>query len=1120
MMNKAFMRGISSLLAVFMAIALCISAVADEYEGFVNERLRETEDSITVTSETAYYKTAFTDDGIPSDEGMAALIAAEDAHNMQAMEESVVLVLNNGALPLDAESEGNVTLLGRAVADPVYRCGSAGPSIDEKRLVTFHDAIVDAGFSVNQEVYDAYGTSTTARKSNGSDVSIGEENISFYTSTLRKSFSQYGDAAIILLSRKGGEGNDMLYETANTTSQLSLQPEEADLLKMVKEQKDAGVFKKVIVLINSAYAMELEWIYEEAYGVDACLWIGNPGLTGFEGVANVLAGKANPSGHFVDTYAADSMSAPATQNAGDITAADGVSKYYVQAEGIYLGYKYYETRYEDLILNRHNASSEAGVFASAQGAWNYAEEITFPFGYGLSYTTFEQKLDSVEWDDNTNTITATVTVTNTGSVAGKDAVQLYAQTPYTQYDMEHFVEKSAIQLLDFAKTKMLEPGESETLTITADKYLLASWDSTAHEGKGGYILDNGDYYIAIGNDVHDALNNILAAKGAEGMYDETGVEVAGNAANAVVHKMASFDDTTYQYSEHTGEEVVNRFNTELYAVDYNYFYPGTVTYLTRQDWNTFPVVYDGLEISQRMRQIQAGEYYDEIKPDRTASISASSLEADKGIRFFDMKDVPWEDEEAWNTFLMQMSLADLASATDDSTGQKAIESVGKPKISVADGPDGGSASYKYGDRGNNTVYVNEGTLACSWNKELWHDRGAYMAEDALYNATSAIYGPGADIHRTPFSGRNHEYYSECSLMSYLCAAVECKAIQDGGCVAALKHICANDQETNRSAVMTFGTEQALRQGSMKPFEGAMTKGTAMGAMCGLNSIGACSAARNAALLTDCVRGEWGYKGFIITDAKSCFETPEVTLAAGTDVFCLVNDQRKAYIEAVKVGDEFVLEDLLQTNKRLYYTYLHSNLINGLTATQEPEVSNTSSWWQTALKLLDIVLGVLVLISTSIYFCLLIREKRTGVSGCRKKVSERVKKMGILMWVYYFSLMLLFIADIAFFALNGKDQTFTIGCFIAVIAAFVFGIIGLITGFDCARWFTIVTLGIANAFHWYKGLPSLSDWWNGVNFIGGNQEAVIAFGSILVLVTVIAIIVNFTEERRPKIQEVE
>lgn len=310
--------------------------------------------------------------------------------------------------------------------------------------------------------------------------------------------------------------------------------------------------------------MELGWL--EEYGVDACLWIGLPGQRGFEAVAGILNGTVNPSGHLTDTYAANSLSAPSVvngsfnnQNWSNLEevlevvedADDGVSWSTVQAEGIYIGYKYYETRYEDVVLKQGNADDAVG--SSYGKAWDYAEEVTYPFGYGLSYTEFEQTLDDVVIEGDK--ITVTVTVKNTGAAAGKSVIQIYAQTPYGDYEKENLVEKSAIQLLNFGKTELLQPGESQTLTVECEKYLLASYDYTNAKS---YIMSEGDYYIAIGENVHDALNNVLAAKGADGMTDADGVAAAGEEGKTYTWK-ENFDADTCRNSRYTGKEVTNQF---------------------------------------------------------------------------------------------------------------------------------------------------------------------------------------------------------------------------------------------------------------------------------------------------------------------------------------------------------------------------------------------------------------------------------------------------------------------------------------------------------------------------------------------------------------------------------
>lgn len=963
-MKKSLIQGLSVVIAFVVMLLGTLTFLGNKYEGSVNAALGTGGGSGAVGDGEFTYKSEFTADGKPSDEGMKKLLQAEDEFNRDGMGESAVLVKNNGALPLSDDVK-NVTLFGKSMTDPVYRCTSAGPTLDTARLIDPEKAFSAAGYNVNKTLLDAYRADPTKRTS-GATQSIGEVSKSFYASALQAGFSDYGDAAIIMFSRLAGEGIDAAKSDADGENQLALHRQEADLLEMVKGYKDRGVFKNVVVLINSAYAMELGWLYDESYGVDAALWIGNPGLTGFEAIPAILKGEYNPSGHFVDTFAESSLSAPATQNMGDTNFAGSTLTYAVYAEGIYVGYKYYETRYEDVVLGRYNAGSEKGTFASS-GGWNYADEVVFPFGFGMSYTTFEQTLDEVKWNDD-GTIDIKVTIKNTGVKAGKSVIEVYAQTPYTDYDRAHGVEKSAIQLLDFSKTELLQPNESKSYDITADRYLLASWDSSARGGKGGYILDGGDYYIAIGNNAHDALNNILAAKGADGLTDEWGNAVNGNADKAKTHNIAALDETTYSKTE-AGNEVSNKF-TGLFASDYNDFFEDGVTYMTRSDWNTFPARIENLAIDERMKKIRSGDFYEELKSLMPTPKNYAS-ESNAGIKFIDMKDVEWTNEEKWTQFLGQLSIGEMALVIVDSWGQKAVTSVSKPPNYQCDGPDGGSAKYKYGDKGNNTTYVNQGTMSCSWNKELFERRGELLAEDGLYNVTSVTMGPGVDIHRSPYSGRNHEYYSEDSVFSYIMGAKQCKAMQDKGTIAMLKHLCGNDQETNRKGVCEFMTEQTLREVCLKGFEGCMVKGGAMSAMAAFNCLGVCNAARNKALLTDVVRGEWDWKGFIDTDANDCVDTPTLCVVSGIDMFCLTSGVDKT-VARDAASDSYALEALNKTNKRFYYAHLRSNLINGMT--RDTVVGDNVPWWKIALVVLDVVTGVIAAAAVALNIFMIVTKK--------------------------------------------------------------------------------------------------------------------------------------------------
>lgn len=945
MKKKSLFRGLAAVCGLLCAVSGFITPVAYANAGNINTFLGISAPSInaSATPETMYFKTAYTSDGLVSEEGQAGLIEAEDAYNIRSMEEGAVLVYNrDNALPLKAER--NVTLFGSVVAKPITHGAS-----DPDRWIDFDAALSAAGFNINKTVLDAYKSSATARDLKTSD--IGEEPISFYTQELRNSFSQYHDAAIVMLSRIAAEGTDMAISDADGIPQLSLHQDEKDMLKMIQESG----FDKTIVIVNSGYAMDLGWL--EEYGVDACFVISAPGLNGYVGVANLLTGDANFSGKLTDTYATDSLSSPAAMNLGDFTWANAdeikgfgkgtnTDKYLIQAEGIYTGYKYYETRYEDCILGQGNAACGKGVYASASGTWNYADEVVFPFGYGLSYTTFEQRLDQVTMDETAHTVTAVVTVTNTGDVAGKSVVELYAQTPYTQYDRDNGVEKSAIQLLDFGKTDTIEPGDSATVTLTSDLYLLASYDEN---GAKGYIMDAGDYYLAIGGDAHDALNNILAAKGGAELTDAEGNPVAGDVENTYHWVQNELDTQTYRLSAATGAEVTNRFDGQI---DLNDLMPDTVTYLSRSDWEgTYPVSYTNLSADSAMFPALDGNTYQQ--PTDAPKVSDFAKGRSAGLSLVDMKDVPYDDNETWDKFLDQMTVQDLTVALCDNFGIEAVPSVGKPYHQDKDGPEGVQATYPYGNIPC-TIYVDPCVSAASWSKELLTLRGSFMGEDAIYSGVPFLWSIGANLHRTPYNGRNYQYFSECSIFTYYAGACVTQGMTEKGVAAGIKHFAANDQELNRMGVATFMTEQTLRQNAFRGFEGAITQAHSLGIMSSYNRFGCVAASQDPAAQTGVLREEWGFEGINVTDAalNERYMHSLESVAAGSDMFCMQPARSKDFLDAINGGDGYMLQAVRTANKHYYYAMSRSLLTNGL----EPGASVQSfvPWWQPALIAVDVV----------------------------------------------------------------------------------------------------------------------------------------------------------------------
>ncbi len=977
-------RGLAGIFSSLLAIAICMTTVAFSIDGSINAALgintTRLENSDSDSSDAVYFASDYGDVLNPTAEDVAALIADEDAFVAEEMENAAVLLRNeDDCLPLQ-EDERKITLFGHASVDPLYSCSSGGGTNDPSRQIDYYTAFSNAGFEINDTVYEAYENSDTERvtPTGGATENIGEEPISFYTDELRDTFQDYGDVAVIIIAREGGEGMDLKTTDYEGISQLALHQNEIDMLSMIQEYKDAGVFQKVILIDNSPYALELGWL--EEYGVDACLYVGTLGLTGTVGIVNLLTGEANPSGKLVDTYAEDSLSSPGVQNFGDFTFenADEIISlctdteddgselihYVIYQEGIYIGYKYYETRYEDCILGQGNADSDTGTFASGS-SWDYAAEVVYPFGYGLSYTQFEQELGDVEVTDEE--IVAEVTVTNTGDTAGKSVVQLYVQTPYTEYDKENLIEKSSVQIAGFGKTDLLDPGESETLTITVDKYLIASYDENGAEG---YILDAGDYYCAIGDDAHDALNNILAAKGAEGMFDQDGNPVEGNVDKVYAWTQDELDTETFAYSEDTGNRVTNQFE----EIDINYFIEDAVTYLSRQDWEgTWP---EEVQLTATEEMIELIDGYTYEKPEDAPSVSEITVGEDQGIDLIDMREVEYDDP-LWDTFIDQLSYEDLLVCIDESNGNDEVASIGKPASINGDGPDGTQFFYLDSSKviggpngaddasGVTTAYIGESIAACSWDTEMFAKRGYFLGEDCLYAGATQLWSPGGNIHRTPFSGRNHEYYSEDSTLSYLLQIPETEAMMEKGINVSIKHFAGNDQETNRGGVSTFMTEQTWRQVCLRGFEGSFREAGITGTMTSFSRIGCTYVGADSATLTTVLRDEWGFEGVTISDAAAYqYQHAIEGIVAGTDMWCIGSyfspTHGEQILESIEENDDgYLLECLKEANHRYYYAMVNSNLMNGINS--DTEIITITPWWKTALIALDSALGLCTLI---------------------------------------------------------------------------------------------------------------------------------------------------------------
>ena len=948
--------GLSGVTSALLTLVLSGTVLANANAMLINDALGISTSGLNLVGSS--YKM--------DDTGYADLIKDSYQYCIDQLEEGSVLLKNDGALPL-AASERNVTLFGNNSAHTIYRSGAGGPTPNDEYVVDMQKAFTDGGFKINKKLYKAY-------ESSGVQVSLnsaGEVPASFYTNELKTTFDSYSDVAIVTFARYGTENTDPT-RVVDGRAYLALSKNEEDLLQMIKEDSR---FKKTIVLLNGVLPMELDWL--DKYEVNACIWYGNPGYYGLPGIVNILKGDANPSGHTVETFANNTLNSPAMRNFGDFNYTfDGSAKdsqygrkYVVYKEGIYVGYKYYETRYEDCILNQGDAKCAEGA-TEGETEWNYAKEVSFPFGFGLSYSTFTQKFESIDYNAKDDTFTAKVKVTNTSLKAGKEVVQVYVQTPYTDYDKENGLEKASVQLMGYTKVDVPSNKTIEAV-VKFDRYLMASYDVKADGGKGSYILEPGKYYFAVGNDAHDALNNILAQKGATGMFDHNGTAVTGSVDCVKEYDPAikEIDAKTYKKSQYTDKAVENKFAD----ADLNYWADDDqkITYLTRNDWkNTFPTTVSTLHANAKIVDALRMDQYkkDDTTPSYKAMIGKEvEVELDEPIDFIDMKGVPFEDKK-WDEFISQLSLDELCISISDARGIASVASVNKPMNSIAEGPEGLLAKFKYGDKRACTGFATLPTTTATWDHDMQAKYGVMMGEEALFSGVAMVNAPGCNIIRTPYGSRASEYMSEDGVLSYYSVSNIINSMRNKGLICNVKHCFLNNQETNRQGVSTFANEQSIREIYLKPFEGALTRGRSMGIMTSYNRIGLQYAATHSVLMNDVLRGEWGYEGSIIDDAltqSSYYSVGADMLLAGTDIFCL-DGQRGAQIKSLikKTDDGTLVKGLQRANKRIFYSLLHSSMGGSITA--DTKVEDGMYWWQGMLIGIDSVVGLATVGAVAMY----------------------------------------------------------------------------------------------------------------------------------------------------------
>ena len=972
------LRGVAGIFLALLVIFGTVSSVANSWAGKVNELLGVDQATITRSNDPADYR-------YQSDYATASdLIQAEIDLNTRLAAEGSVALKGQPAL-----GGTKVTLFGMRSGAKMQFGGSMGELIEASNVVTLGEAMEANGFSVNPTMLQFYkdmeANYAPTRSSGGNVVNsyegqgaaIGEVPVSEYSAA---SLEGYKDAAVIVLGRDAGESacfypglnglsNPAEFTNSPTGNILSLSNEERELVNWVKGQG----FGKIVVLLNSSTAMEIDELKRDA-AVDSIVWIGNPGAYGTYGIAKLLSGEALPSGHLPDTFAVNTALSPAAQNYGiyvfsNAAEIDESSNhalrsdwYLAELEGIYTGYKYYETRYFDSVLGQGNAASAPAGQSTTAGKWDYDSEVSYSFGYGLEGSTFTEEIEAIgiDWSGETDS-SVRIKVTNTGTVAAKHVVQLYVSVPYTQGG----VEKSAIQLVGYAKTGeaseqsfcdavLLQPGESESVTITFNAQDFYSYDMRySHDGEmGAWVLDPGSYVFATGNGAHDAVNAVLL---------EQHPELAGQITATGAARTETLGDAM-AITESNGATVKN----QLDEADLNAWNAGvSVSYLSRSDWaGSFPKSVDSITATPEMIKLLRNATYDQ-SAELTAYTGPSSFTygADNGLKAIDLQGLDYDDP-AFEQVLEQMSLQDLVNQYIAYLEE--IEEIAMPIENRADSPlgfigtigqrtsgtiyamNGDEEGFKHGTY----VYVGGPVVAATFSPALQKAEGELLGNDSLWTGYDTWFGPGMNLHRTPYNGRNVAYYSEDAVLTGLTGAYVHQGLNEYGVVTNVKHFAFNDQETNRDGLALFLSEQAARENELRGFQIGVRDGDIKGMMSAFNRIGLTHVAAHRGLMNGILRGEWGWNGFMMTDSvKSTgyFLTRETAMAGNDQMLGGSNNAKAWNMSAEEVEKDIVFQNAIRESyHRKLFVYVNSNLMNGITS--DSASSGAVVWWVLALRI--------------------------------------------------------------------------------------------------------------------------------------------------------------------------
>ena len=917
-----------ALVALLVAIVLVVNAIClDPMYSLINNTFGD-----------RYY---LKDDTLRDSEALIEEIAGE----------GMVLLKNDGSLPIKA---GKLNVFGWSSTNPVYG-GTGSGSVDASQAVSLLKGLEEAGFETNKTLsafYVAYRADRPDVGMNGQDWTVPEPSIADYEAKgIFDNAKSFSDTALIVIGRSGGENADLptsiddtdTYKVvggwAGTTGvRYSSQADDIDPSKTYLElttreramvERVTSDFENVYVVINSANAMELGWL-DEYDSIKGAIWCAGPGQTGFRALGRILNGTVNPSGRLVDTYVYDLTKIPAFNWVGYFTydnmkdVVNASPKGWLTAsfnnyiESIYVGYKFYET-------------------AAEEGLIDYDSTVQYPFGYGLSYTTFSQKIEDVK--ETSKDVTLTVSVTNTGSVAGKDVVELYFTPPYTNGG----IEKASVNLVDFAKTSILEPGASESVTFTVNKEDLASYDYSGIKAEGGaYVLEAGEYSLSIRSDSHNVLDSVSFS----------------------VDEDVIYSGDNKRESDFTAAE--NRFERAA----------GDVTYLSRKDgFANYAEATKGPQ-SFSLSDEYIAEFYAQATYDLDAAIAADkgvkmpTTGAKNGLTIRDMEGASYDDSR-WTKLLDQLTVSEMNALIALGGYEVAkVDSIGLPALVEVDGP----AALKNNFSGQTgTAFTAATMLAATWNKDLARARGEMIGRQAHDMNIEGWYGPAMNIHRTPFSGRNFEYYSEDGVLSGLIGAEEVKGAKEYGLITYIKHFALNDSENNRKKFLaTWTNEQAMREVYLKPFELSVKQGGAMGVMTAFNYIGANWASTMPELLKDVLRSEWGFRGVLVTDwfngATDGIMMADSAVRAGTTKMLSSQGDPKAYM--TKTNEASTVAVMREAAHDYLYAIANSDAMNDRNFA-------TSGWVKTLYTVDGILAAVFVIAELLIIFSFL-RKRKKGV----------------------------------------------------------------------------------------------------------------------------------------------